>query len=74
MGSIYIEVLCELLRLEGTETKLTELLQKVSNYTAKCFAVSRLCQVPCYTSSLSKSLVFNLKKRVGKIINDSIIK
>ncbi|XP_076075968.1 caspase-3-like [Mytilus galloprovincialis] len=68
MGSIYIEVLCELLRLEGTETKLTELLQKVSNYTAKCFAVSRLCQVPCYTSSLSKSLVFNLKKRVVMVM------
>ncbi|CAC5399915.1 CASP7 [Mytilus coruscus] len=67
-GSIYIEVLCELLRLEGTETKLTELLQKVSNYTSKYFAASRYCQVPCYTSSLSKSLVFHMKKRVVMVM------
>ncbi|XP_052068814.1 caspase-3-like [Mytilus californianus] len=68
MGSIYIEILCEILRLEGAETKLTELLQKVNNCTSKYFDDHQCCQVPCFTSSLRKSLLFSRRKQVVMIM------
>lgn len=62
-GSIYIMILSELLCREGFTTKLTEILSKVTDMTSK--ALADVCQVPCFTSTLTKALLFTPKKKVG---------
>ncbi|XP_076076070.1 caspase-3-like [Mytilus galloprovincialis] len=61
-GSIYIMILSELLCREGFTTKLTEILSKVTDMTSK--ALADVCQVPWFTSTLTKSLLFTRKRRV----------
>lgn len=63
-GSIYIMILSELLCREGFTTKLTEILSKVTDMTSK--ALADVCQVPCFTSTLTKALLFTRKRRVIK--------
>ncbi|CAC5401434.1 CASP8 [Mytilus coruscus] len=63
-GSIYIRNLSELLFQQGFTTKLTDILTQVTAMTSS--ALANVCQVPSFTSTLTKSLLFTRKKRVIK--------
>ncbi|XP_052061917.1 cell death protein 3-like [Mytilus californianus] len=61
-GSIYIKILCYLLDKEGFTTKLTDILKKVNRMTLDAFGDSSVCQVPSFTSTLRKSVLFKQKQ------------
>lgn len=60
-GSIYIKNLSDLLFEKGFTTKLTDILTQVTAITSG--ALANVCQVPSFTSTLTKSLLFTRKKK-----------
>ncbi|XP_063447417.1 caspase-7-like [Mytilus trossulus] len=63
-GSIYIKNLSHLLFQQGFKTKLTDILPQVTEITSR--GLTNVCQVPSFTSTLTKSLLFTRKKTVVK--------